>query len=182
MKSSLYSYNIFSFPCHTYIYSPITLGARSKAWTVFARSNAGVVGSNPTGGMDVCVRLFCVWVLLCVGSGLATGWPLSKESYRLCKKDYETEEEARAQQRAVEPLMNEKIKNTYIHIFDFLPPQFTGLNFIFISNYVLHLVPFGATNQFLHLQFWFKIKKTRDWNVMKWTVACILENLTALLI
>jgi hypothetical protein len=30
----------------------------------------------------------------------------SKESYRLCKKDYETEEEGRAQ-RAVEPLMNE---------------------------------------------------------------------------
>jgi hypothetical protein len=32
---------------------------------------------------------------------------LSKESYRLYKKDYKTEEEARAQQRAVEPLMNE---------------------------------------------------------------------------
>jgi hypothetical protein len=27
--------------------------------------------------------------------------------YRLCKKDYETEEEARSQQRAGEPLMNE---------------------------------------------------------------------------
>jgi hypothetical protein len=31
----------------------------------------------------------------------------SKESYRLCKKDYETEEEATDQQGAVEPLMNE---------------------------------------------------------------------------
>jgi hypothetical protein len=32
---------------------------------------------------------------------------LSKESYRLCKEDYETEEEARAQQRTAELLMNE---------------------------------------------------------------------------
>jgi hypothetical protein len=31
----------------------------------------------------------------------------SKQSCRLCKKDYETEEEASAQQRAVEPLMDE---------------------------------------------------------------------------
>jgi hypothetical protein len=30
-----------------------------------------------------------------------------KEFYRLCKKVYGTEEVARAQQRAVEPLMNE---------------------------------------------------------------------------
>jgi hypothetical protein len=27
----------------------------------------------------------------------------SKESYRVCKKDYETEEDARVQQRAAEP-------------------------------------------------------------------------------
>jgi hypothetical protein len=33
--------------------------------------------------------------------------PSSKESYCLCKKDYETEEEAMAKQRAVQPLMNE---------------------------------------------------------------------------
>jgi hypothetical protein len=53
-----------------------TVAARSKAWTVFARSDAGIVDSNPTQGMDVCVRLFCVCIVLCVGSGLATGWSL----------------------------------------------------------------------------------------------------------
>jgi hypothetical protein len=41
---------------------PITVAARSKAWTVFARSNTGIVGSNPTQRMDVCLRLFCVYV------------------------------------------------------------------------------------------------------------------------
>jgi hypothetical protein len=63
---------------------PITVAARSKAWTVFAHSNPGIVGSNFTQGRDVCVRLFCVYVVLCVGSGLATGWSPSNESYRLC--------------------------------------------------------------------------------------------------
>jgi hypothetical protein len=52
----------------------ITVAARSMAWTVFARSNTGVVGSNPTLGMDVCVRLLCVCIILCVGCGLAAGW------------------------------------------------------------------------------------------------------------
>jgi hypothetical protein len=33
----------------------------------------GIVGSNPTEGMDVCVCLICVCVVLRVGSGLATG-------------------------------------------------------------------------------------------------------------
>jgi hypothetical protein len=46
------------------------VAARSEAWTVFALTNTGFVGSNPAQGMDVCLRLFCV----CVGSGLATGW------------------------------------------------------------------------------------------------------------
>jgi hypothetical protein len=35
----------------------------SKAWT-------GIVGSNPTWGMDVCVRLFCVCVVLWPCDGL----------------------------------------------------------------------------------------------------------------
>jgi hypothetical protein len=46
--------------------SAITVAAQSNAWTVFARSNARIVGSNPTQGMDVCivcvysVFVFCV--------------------------------------------------------------------------------------------------------------------------
>jgi hypothetical protein len=50
------------------------VAARSKAWTVFARSNTGIVGSNATRGMHVCVHSFCVCAVLCVDSGLATGW------------------------------------------------------------------------------------------------------------
>jgi hypothetical protein len=32
---------------------PVTVAEESKACTVFARSEAGTVGSNPTQGMDV---------------------------------------------------------------------------------------------------------------------------------
>jgi hypothetical protein len=53
---------------------PTTVATRSEAWTVFALLNAGIVGSNPIQDMDVCLRLFCVSVVLCVGSGLASGW------------------------------------------------------------------------------------------------------------
>jgi hypothetical protein len=53
------------------------------------------------------MRLFCVCVQV---AALRRTGLLSKESYRLCKKDYETEEEARAQQRAVEPFINELIQ------------------------------------------------------------------------
>ena len=36
------------------VVTPIPVAARSKAW-VYGRSLAGVVGSNPAGGMDVCL-------------------------------------------------------------------------------------------------------------------------------
>jgi hypothetical protein len=58
-----------SFVSRTTEMMPITV-----AWTVFTRSNAGIVGSNPTQGMNVCLRFFCVYVVLCVDSGLALGW------------------------------------------------------------------------------------------------------------
>jgi hypothetical protein len=55
--------------------------ASSKAWAVFAGSNAEVMGSDPTRGVKVCVRLFCVQVAVLVWAD-----PPSKESYRLCTK------------------------------------------------------------------------------------------------
>jgi hypothetical protein len=51
----------------------ITVAARSKIRTVFVRLNTGIVGSNPIPGMDLCLRLFCVCVVLCIGNDLARG-------------------------------------------------------------------------------------------------------------
>jgi hypothetical protein len=69
---------------------------------VFARSNTGIVGSNPTQGTDVCVCVHSVFVSSSVQVViLRRADPPFELSYRLCKKDYGTEEEARAQQRAV---------------------------------------------------------------------------------
>jgi hypothetical protein len=45
---------------------PITIAERSKAGTVFARSDAGIVSSNPTRGMNVHVSVYSVFVLFCV--------------------------------------------------------------------------------------------------------------------
>jgi len=46
-KIAYYSENI-------YIYMPVPVAARSKT-QVCGRSPAEIVGSNPTGGMDVCL-------------------------------------------------------------------------------------------------------------------------------
>jgi hypothetical protein len=43
------------------------------------------MGSNPTQGMDVCLRLFWVSVVLCKVAALRRADPPSKESYRLYK-------------------------------------------------------------------------------------------------
>jgi hypothetical protein len=49
--------------------------------------NTGIMDSNPTQGMDVCVCIYSVFVLFCVQvEALRRADPLSKECYRLCKK------------------------------------------------------------------------------------------------
>jgi hypothetical protein len=68
------------------VFKPLTMAAESKAWIVFTRSNAGIVGSNPTHDMDVCVHLFCVYVVQCVGSGISKGWsPLQAVLSTVCR-------------------------------------------------------------------------------------------------
>jgi hypothetical protein len=53
----------------------VTVAEGSKAWTVFARSDAVIVGSNPASGMDVwCLCCVCVFLCLCTGTGLAMIW------------------------------------------------------------------------------------------------------------
>jgi hypothetical protein len=52
---------------------PITVATRSKAWTVFARSTLGSWIRIPLKAW-MFVYVYSVFVLSCVGSGLATGW------------------------------------------------------------------------------------------------------------
>jgi hypothetical protein len=71
-------------------------------------------------------------VYVCVYSALV----LSKESYRLCKRDYETEEEAKDQQRALKPLMNEKkMKKEYgANSEHYEPPRYVTLSQFLVSR------------------------------------------------
>jgi hypothetical protein len=59
-----------------FLATPVTVAERSKGCTAFARSETGIVGSNPTQGIDVwyVCWFFCVCVVLCLGRGLATSW------------------------------------------------------------------------------------------------------------
>jgi hypothetical protein len=58
-----------------FLETPVTVAKQSKALIVFARADAGTVGSNPTHAMDV-YCLCCVFILLCLytSRGLATSW------------------------------------------------------------------------------------------------------------
>jgi hypothetical protein len=46
--------------CHSQLL-PIAVAARSKARTVFTRSNTEIMVSNPSEGMDVCVCSVCIY-------------------------------------------------------------------------------------------------------------------------
>jgi hypothetical protein len=71
--------------------------ARSKSWIVFARSDTNIVNSNPTWGMDICVRLFCVYAILCVQVAVLRHADPRPRSPTDCVKDQENEKAATAQ-------------------------------------------------------------------------------------
>jgi hypothetical protein len=91
---------------------PITVAARSMARTVFARLNAGVVGSNPTKGMGVCVRLLCVCVVLRVGSGLTMGWSPVKGVLPTVYRIKKMEEQGKSNIRTAEPQTDSSINSS----------------------------------------------------------------------
>jgi hypothetical protein len=52
---------------HRDVFVPVTVAERAKACSVFVRSEAGIVGSNPTQGIDIWyVYVFFLFVLSCV--------------------------------------------------------------------------------------------------------------------
>jgi hypothetical protein len=65
----------------------ITVAARSKAWTVFARLDAEFMVWNPTQEMDVCLCVYSLFVLSCLKvAALRRAYHSSKNSYHRCKK------------------------------------------------------------------------------------------------
>jgi hypothetical protein len=82
------------------------VAALPKAWTVFSRLDAGIISSNSTQGMDICVCVYSVFVLFCVRQRPCDGVINRPRSSTVCiKKDYEIEKETRAQKTCVEPLV-----------------------------------------------------------------------------
>jgi hypothetical protein len=59
---------MYNISRHLMYTEPITVVVRSKTCTVFACYNAGIVCSNPTQGMDVCiVCVYSMFVFCCDG-------------------------------------------------------------------------------------------------------------------
>jgi hypothetical protein len=94
---------------------PITVAARSSL-----APTLGSLGSYPTQGMDVCVRLFCVCVVLCVGSGLPTGWSPVRRVLPSVYRIKKLKKRPRSSIRTVEPYIDKYIKYVQLHIWSSL--------------------------------------------------------------
>jgi hypothetical protein len=128
------------------VFEPIMVTSRSKAWTVFARWKIGILGWNPTQDMVICMWVYSVFMFF-----LRRADHSSKEPYRLCKKDYGTEEEAKTQQRAIESLMKEWM-NEWWYIW-------TGISFSWWAELLAGLRRFFAqASVFSNTYFYLKLE------------------------
>jgi hypothetical protein len=115
---------------------PITVVAQTKAWTVFACSNAGIMGSNSTLGIDVCVRLFCVCVVLCVGRDIETAWSPVQGVLPTVYVFKKLKKAAKAQERVLEPLYMALSLSLYIYIYTVYQVKKVRLS-LCLTNYAL---------------------------------------------
>jgi hypothetical protein len=82
------------------------VATRSNAWIVFARSNSGIVGSNPTQIMNICMCVYSLSDLFFVqGAALRLADNSSKELQCVCKKRLRNWRRDQGPTKAVEPLM-----------------------------------------------------------------------------
>jgi hypothetical protein len=91
--------------------APVTLAERSKAWTLFTRLEAEIVGSNPKQGMGV--WYLYAFVLSCVDVDVL--WRAdnsSNESYRL-QDDHETEKKSRQGPKGAVDLVKRNVESRY---------------------------------------------------------------------
>jgi hypothetical protein len=65
------------------VIEPVSMAERSKACTVYDRSNIRMAGSNSTSDMDMCPRVSALWCPVSV-EALRRADPPSKESYQKC--------------------------------------------------------------------------------------------------
>jgi hypothetical protein len=85
------------------------MAERSKASAVFGRSNIGIAGSNPTRGMDVCLRLS---VLCCPMQVVALSWtdPPAKESYQMSNGSKKLKQQPRMARHCRSPMLRAERK------------------------------------------------------------------------
>jgi hypothetical protein len=94
----------------------VTVAERSRACTAFAHSEAGIVGLNPTQGMDV----WCVYVfILCLYCSVFRQRPCDElitrpRSPTICKNDHETEKQRPRPKWAVEPVKKKKLQHYHL--------------------------------------------------------------------
>jgi hypothetical protein len=126
--------------------------SRSKASTVIDLSNTGTVGSNPTQDMNICVCLFCICVVLCVGSSLATGWfPVQGVLPSVCRiKNLKKSDQVPKGRRAIE---RERENRRKWKSLDVNQPKFRGKS-----------CPTVHPLQLCYQQSRNKWKKTTDWD------------------